>query len=326
MQNGNDRSRVGVGGGRRARLSLQCVAPAHAPGVVPVAVARGAGWEGEWPLAYVETAEASDVDGDDTLEAALAVDASARADACAMRAPPGDVVAVEPSFGSSEGGTEIVVVLGSVTARPADECAGNWAACRVGTAWPVLGYLTATGVSCVAPARAPGTTEVSAPRMLAGAGRPFAYLAAADNPSAVSPDDGERAFGLSERAPPRHGRGREGPPAVRRRVGARGRGARRRARWFRGGVRVFRAGRGTFARRRARPLVSVGHVVSATVVLCETPSALDADGVAVVERSAVDALAADAGAASFAGLAAVSACASLPEVAPARGPLAAASS
>ena len=298
--------------------ALECVAPAHAPGVVPVAVARGAGWEGEWPFAYVETAEASDVDGDDTLEAALAVDASA-SDTCAANAPAGDVVAVEPTFGSSEGGTEIVVVLGSVAARPADECAGNWAACRVGTAWPVLGYLTATGVSCVAPARAPGTTEVSAPRMLAGAGRPFAYLAAAGNPSAVSPDDGERVFGLSERA--------SAPRPVGVKAHPRFVGASARVDAALGGALggaaacVFSAPASGSVRAatRATALVSVGHAVSATVVLCETPSALDADGVAVLERSAVDALAADAGAASFAGLAAVSACASLPEVAPARG-------
>ena len=167
------------------------------------------------------------MDGDDTLEAALAVDASA-SDACAANAPAGgDVVAVEPSFGSSEGGTEIVVVLGSVTARPADECAGNWAACRVGTAWPVLGYLTATGVSCVAPAR-PGTTEVSAPRMLAGAGRrPLRVPRGGGQPFGGLPGRW-RASLRSLRARLRAtARGREGPPAVRRRVGARGRGARR---------------------------------------------------------------------------------------------------
>ena len=251
--------------------ALECVAPAHAPGVVPVAVARGAGWEGEWPLAYVETAEASDVDGDDTLEAALAVDASA-SDACAANAPAGDVVAVEPSFGSSEGGTEIVVVLGSVTARPADECAGNWAACRVGTAWPVLGYLTATGAACPRGPRDDGgfgaedaRRRGAALRVPRGGGQPFGGL----------PDEGERAFGLRARLRAT-ARGR-GPPAVRRRparvdAAPAARPARRRR-------RKSAPASGSVARRRARRRSSPSDTPFPRPSSCaRRPRRLDADG------------------------------------------------
>ena len=95
--------------------------------------------------------------------------------------PFGDIVAFSPFQGTTEGGTELELVVGSLPPRLSDACAMHFAACRFGTTWPVLGHLSQRGVACVAPAHEPGTVEVSAPMMVIGSGRTFQYR----NPSLI---------------------------------------------------------------------------------------------------------------------------------------------
>ena len=159
---------------------LECVSPARAPGVVTVAVARGKGLSGDLTFAFVD---AEDADEDAAASNVRPPDAIvvARTGIECEDTPFGDIVAIAPSRGTTEGGTELELVVGSLPPRPSDACAMRFAACRFGTTWPVLGHISQRGVACVAPAHEPGTVEVSAPMMVIGSGRTFQYR----NPSLI---------------------------------------------------------------------------------------------------------------------------------------------
>jgi len=163
---------------------LDCVSPAHAPGVVSVAVGRGAGWMDDVMLTYTFVADAEDAEEDDTDYSSRVTDqlvilhnnaSSSTSTSTCGEIPSGDIAAVNPSCGSSEGGIKIVLAVAVVMSTPVDECGMQRASCRVGTVWPVLGYMTPQGVSCTTPAHAPGTADVTALKMVSGLGRPFEY-------------------------------------------------------------------------------------------------------------------------------------------------------
>ena len=153
---------------------LECVSPARAPGVVTVAVARGKGLSGDLTFAFVD---AEDADEDAAASNVRPPDAIvvARTGIECEDTPFGDIVAIAPSRGTAEGGTEFELVVGSLPPRPSGACAMRFAACRFGTTWPVLGHISQRGVACVAPAHEPGTVEVSAPMIVIGSGRAFEY-------------------------------------------------------------------------------------------------------------------------------------------------------
>lgn len=171
-------------------VELDCVSPAHFPGVVSVALGKGSGWvddEAVLSFTFVEEDPVNDVDSSlswatsvfrDDVDT-LAVDGS--------RCPPshtyctdvpsaGDILDVKPSWGTSEGGTEITLRADVLMSRAADVEYGTWkASCGVGTVWPVAGYYSPQGLACITPAHAPGIVDVTSPKMVSGSGQPFAY-------------------------------------------------------------------------------------------------------------------------------------------------------
>lgn len=175
---------------------LECATPARAPGVVAVAVGMGAGWAGE--SAFTFTFVDDGVEETTTAAPALVSRAAAN-EANALSSvfdcpdvAVGEIATVSPSSGASEGGTEMIVTADVSPSRQGSECGLLFAACRVGTIWPVIGYATPRGVVCVAPARAPGSVvDVSAPKMVTGAGRPFAFV------DALAKNDTEPALNFS---------------------------------------------------------------------------------------------------------------------------------
>lgn len=253
---------------------LECVSPARAPGVVTVAVARGKGLSGDLTFAFVD---AEDADEDAAASNVRPPDAIvvARTGIECEDTPFGDVVAIAPSRGTAEGGTELELVVGSLPPRPSDACAMHFAACRFGTTWPVLGHISQRGVACVAPAHEPGTVEVSAPMIVIGSGRAFEYrspsllgeepdaIVVFDAPTQVASNPKVSLTGAAIDIIANVGSGYAGATCV-----------------FASPVRA------------STPwlFAAAGYAVSSAVVRCEVP-AVDASGVSVVPRSQLEFLA-----------------------------------
>ena len=278
---------------------LECVSPARAPGVVTVAVARGKGLSGDLTFTFVDV---EDADEDATASNARPPDAIAieRTGIECDDIPFGDIVAFSPFQGTTEGGTELELVVGSLPPRLSDACAMHFAACRFGTTWPVLGHLSQRGVACVAPAHEPGTVEVSAPMMVIGSGRTFQYR----NPSLIGEEpDSFVVFNAQTQV--------ASNPKVSL-TGAAIDIIANVAPEYADAACVFAS-----PVRASTPwlLAAAGYAVSSAVVRCEVP-AVDASGVSVVPRSQLEVLASTT--MSFSGHRQVSECA-VSDLSPAAG-------
>ena len=278
-------------------VELECMSPAHAPGVVSVAVGRGTGRAEDVrsTFTFMQDAAADAAAEDDadwpqvTSDVRVSnVSVSSTTTCDDIPVPSGDVVAMTPSWGPAEGGTEIALTVGVAVAvngtmsRPVGACGMQRASCRVGTVW-VSGYLTPQGVSCATPAHAPGTAPVAAPKMASGLGQPFEYRSAG-----VALPPGEEAALDGSAVSNRH------------HVVHVASSSRSSARGAYVDVTAAAPMKETAACVFASPaparasvpwmFTAAAHVISGVVARCETPASIQTVGVSVVDRSQVDSL------------------------------------
>ena len=261
-------------------VELLCVSPAHLPGVVSVATGKGLGWVDDLVLTFTFV-EAADNNTYSSQAAGmlrndvgtLSSDASITSSHCdGIPLAACDISSIKPSWGTAQGGTEMSLSLDVATMI---ECKALRASCRVGTIWPVVGYLLSQGLGCVSPAHVPRSVDVTAPMMVSGTGQPFTYLndpllSALDVSAARSKSHDEGVLFKSSPKASMPGGLIDGTTA----------GA------------AMETHVCVFASRIRSPsawkFIASAHVISSTVLRCETPVGVVIFGVSIVKHSRVE--------------------------------------
>ena len=264
-------------------VELDCISPAHMPGVVAVALSEGAGWVDDAALTFTFV-EALDDDAnssmvaDDVLKGeddpTFIKNASSTSKSCDDEVIlMGDILDVTPTWGTSEGGIEITLHVMSMSHSAVGECRTWKASCRVGTIWPVAGYHSQQGLTCITPAHAPGIVDVSAPKMVSGSGQPFVFQNTALQSTAID----EESIIASNTVVQVKSSPRAGEPGTVVDVAA--------------AEMMNKPSACVFASpvRASAPWIFAtnAHVVSSVVLRCEAPAGFVPFGISVVEQSQI---------------------------------------
>ena len=156
--------------------ALQFISPEHTSGTVPVTLGMGTPLVGDEEFIYVHYNSTASTIKDNDASAVIPVSSAVTNSDICVDIPHGDVADLTPARGSSDGGTEVYLVIEGRASQPDDNCGTLRTSCRIGTIWPVLGQVTEHGISCITPAHAPSKVRVSAPKLVDGLGQQFNYF------------------------------------------------------------------------------------------------------------------------------------------------------
>ena len=253
--------------------ALQFISPGHISGKFPVTLGRGTPLVGDADFTFVHVDVAPSIlEGKDT-DAEIAVSSAVTKLEICRDIPPGEVAELTPGRGSSDGGTEVFLVIEGKISHPDDNCGTLRISCRIGTVWPVLGQVTDHGISCITPAHAPSKVQVSAPKLVDGPGQQFNYFM-------LSPVSADKSIGETANDTNYHvtSSPKLGTPGTSIDVTATKSLMTPFACLFSSPVRAL----------APQIYASHAHVISSIMVRCETPSSITFSGVSFVEQVSIE--------------------------------------